>query len=154
VNEFLTMKYKIPILITVLLSVALYVFSLTQKCFYANTEADSLAVLIMGGLGIIAELGNIFSLNFANPVGATFTWLANPLLWLAWFFAFKSPKQALYFSAAATALALAFLLFPKVIGNDPDHYNEVTKYWLGYWLWLGSTVVMTAGLFTYSMTRK
>ncbi len=136
------------LLVTLALSVALFAGCLTQKCYCSGNNGcgDSLAVLLMGGLGILAELGGLSDHGLQYPLGATITWLANPLLILAWFFALRDRKTALVLALAASALSAGFLLFKHVIGNSAESYSEVIGYAAGYWLWVASAWVLALGL--------
>ncbi|MBS2022113.1 MAG: hypothetical protein JST92_06855 [Deltaproteobacteria bacterium] len=136
------------LLATLAISVALFAACLTQKCYCSGNNGcgDSLAVLLTGGLGILAEFGTLSDHGLQYPVGATFTWLANPLLVLAWFFALRDRKVALGLAVAASALSSSFLLFKHVIGSNAGQYTDIIGYAAGYWLWVASACVLALGL--------
>jgi hypothetical protein len=82
--------------------------------------------------------------------GANFAWLANPALWLSWFF-IKSKKKSLRFSLLATFFCLLFLLFEEVAGagmcgsgflDSYDCDEPLTELNAGYYLWVLSAIVM------------
>jgi hypothetical protein len=146
---------KLTILIT-MISIALFIASLTQKCYCLDDDCgDSIAVFLFGWLGVLVELGDIVTFIadkiqgeatvFNYKMGATFSWLANPLIILSFGLLRSSPKLTLVFSVFSTLLILSFLLFRFVIANEAGHYNEITGYKNGYYLWLASSLTMVAG---------
>ncbi len=80
-----------------------------------------------------------------QPLGATFTWLANPLLLASWLFLGKEPGMALRLSLPATLLTLSFLLFGQIINDEAGHYTRITGYGPGYWLWVASAATAFLG---------
>lgn len=116
-----------------IMSLLLFILSLTQKCYCTTTDCThSIAALIMGFFGLVTG-------------GATITWLANPLLLIAWISLSNRPKLSLIVSALAFIFSISFLFFSKIIVNEAGHYLEITQYKLGYWLWLLSSFVMLIG---------
>jgi hypothetical protein len=123
--------------------------------------------LLLGWLGVMVELGSVVDsmaalLDPTSPalpaaVGASFTWLANPLLCLSWTLLKANPRGAIGASLMATALSMSFLLFNEVISDEAGHYSPITQYKLGYWLWVMSCLTMLTGslLLTYiSQNRR
>jgi hypothetical protein len=112
-------------------------------------------VLLLGWAGMLVELGAVLNwvlerLHGNAPVwpvalGATFTWLANPLLGCGWITLKHNPKWAAGLGLVATALSLSFPLFDRVIADAAGHYRPVTGYGPGYWLWVASCVTLLAG---------
>ena len=140
---------------TISISLFLLIYALTQECFCTNSCGSSAIVFFMGWAGILMDLGAFFS-DIADilqskgggnisPIGASFSWLANPLILLTYFALISEHKTALYLSVASTLFALSFLFFDKILDNEAGHYNEIKSYQLGYWLWLGSSVVNLIG---------
>lgn len=124
-----TKTIKITTLAT---GIGLLLLSLTQKCYCTtDTCGDSLAVFIMGAFGIFAG-------------GAALCWLANPLLLLSWVF-IKNNKQSTLFSLAAVCISISFLFFNKIIDDEAGHYKTIVGYQIGYWLWLGSSLITLTG---------
>lgn len=114
------------------ISIILLVLSLTQKCYCTSSECgDSIIVFLFG----------FFSVIFG---GATLCWFANPLLLFSWIF-FWNNKVSYYFSAFSTIIAISFLFFDEILDNEAGHYNKIIGYATGYWLWLGSNLVMLIG---------
>jgi hypothetical protein len=131
--------------VTLILSVALYVAALTQECYCTSMACgghwSGFFILAMGAIGGIMSLAGL-------------TWYANPLLWVAWSQLNKSPKKALAFSVAATALASGFLLFTQITDITPGRSAYITEYRLGYWLWLASAATVTVGSLLVYLTSK
>ncbi|SFG01640.1 protein kinase family protein [Pontibacter chinhatensis] len=134
-------------------SFALFIISLTQESYCTNQCGDSLAVFLVGGLGVLFEIGaltdkyldikTIGEVDYA--IGATFSWLANPALLIAWLTYKESRTTSHVFSILSLALMLSFLMFDEVIDNEAGHYNKIVGYQAGYWLWLSSSAVLAAG---------
>ncbi len=141
--------------LTIILSVIFYISSLTQTAYCTNDGKGSLMVLLVGLLGVLTEIGAIASsiidringqtsfLN--NEIGATFTWLANPIILFSLFIFRYSKRTALILSTISTALILLFLVFDKVVDNESGHYSKVTELKLGYCLWLFSSLIIFFG---------
>lgn len=141
--------------LTIILSVAFYITSLTQTAYCTGDCKSSIMVLLVGVLGILTEMGALISFiidkingqtgSISSELGATFTWLANPIILIA-LIIFKDNKRiALVLSISSTILIVAFLLFNKVINNEAGHYENVTELKLGYWLWLLSSLTILIG---------
>jgi len=142
---------------TIVLSTILYVTSLTQNAYCTNDCKSSLMVLLVGLLGILTEIGAMASFitdkinghtsSISNDLGATFTWLANPIILFSLFILRHSKRTALMLSIVSTILILLFLVFDKVVDNEAGHYSKVTELKLGYWLWLFSSLTILIGSF-------
>jgi len=142
-------------IITLAGSGGLLLFALTQPCYCTRDCMNSVLVLLLGWAGTFVELGAMLSwvlerLHGNTPawpadLGATLTWLANPLLGCCWITLRACPKQTAGLSLLATALSLSFLLFDKVIADEAGNYRPVTGYGPGYWLWVSSCLAMLAG---------
>jgi hypothetical protein len=130
-------------IIALITSILLFLISLTQKCYCTtNTCGDSLAVLIMGVLGIFYG-------------GAVLTWLANPVLLTAWISVKVGPRVSLVSSLVSFVISLSFMAFNSIVDNEGGGYNAIISYEAGYWLWLSSSFVMFAGnLLAWNKDRK
>jgi hypothetical protein len=134
-------------------SIVLFLISLTQEAYCTYQCKESLGVFLSGGLGVFLELGalmdRLLNTNTVGKVdykiGATFSWLANPALIIAWLTYKESKTTSLVFTILSLALMLSFLMFDKVIDNEAGHYNKIISYRSGYWLWLCSSGVLAAG---------
>jgi len=123
-------KFKIIVLIS---SVALFIVSLTQKCFCTDDSCgDSAAVLVSGFFGV-----------FICPAG--FTWLANPSILTSWITFNKKPVMSLITGLIAVILSVSFLFFRRIVANEGGSYSTIISYKLGYWLWTASSSIMLIG---------
>jgi len=116
-------------------SIMLFLSSLTKPAFYIEREdydawSNSLILLGFGWSGALAG-------------GAAIAWFANPLIFLSWVVLFKNIKMSVIASIIATALAISFLFFDKVITSEEPSYSKITAYKAGYWLWLSSIMLFT-----------
>ena len=149
-------SYKNIIGLTTYLSIAVFVISLTQKSFCIGNEcSDSLMCLLIGWIGVFNEIfglltgiydfiiGNGFTTN--PKIGATFSWLANPFIFLSIVIIRKNYKIALILSLISIGLILSFLMFDSIFANEAGHYNKITSYELGYWMWLLSSITILIG---------
>jgi hypothetical protein len=131
-----------------LISVALYILSLTQQCYCTERScADSLPVLIFGIFGI-GSRGVVF-----------FVWLANPALWISWFYLFRKEKLTLYTSLFATIFSLSFLFFTEIKDGATEGIHKIINYQPGYWLWVSSACSILIGtlclrIFSHRVKRK
>lgn len=128
--------------ITRIISCVIFLFSITQKCYCTVTQcADSALVFLLGWFAIFSG-------------GAGISWLANPLLIIAWILVKKNVKATVILSALATLLALSFLLFDNIIANEGGNYQQIIAYKTGYWLWISSCIIMLAGSFIVLLKQK
>lgn len=125
-------KLKKNILIA---SIALFVISLTQKCYCTTTQcSDSIMAFLLGWLAAFSG-------------GAAISWLANPLLIVSWFVLKRNLKIAMFLSMFAFLISLSFLLFDSVTDNESGGSHPIISHRLGYWLWIASTSCMLIGTF-------
>ncbi len=127
-------KYNLPLH----LSILIFIVSLTQDCFCTTQSCvNALEALVGGALSVI------FAAGFGSPVVAT--WLANPLLMIAWFKYKSNPKFSFFLSTLATLIALSFLLHHQIIANEGGGTVKITEIKLGYYLWGASILTMLTG---------
>lgn len=141
--------------ITLYTGLALFLISLTQVSYCTQSCSWGVSTLLLGWIGMLIEFGNIISavmgfllgndFTLRNPVGATFSWLANPLLILAFLAIRRDAKIAMRLALVATAFMLSFLLFDNILDKEAGGYATITGYGAGYWLWLLSSVTTLAG---------
>ncbi|WP_296406084.1 hypothetical protein [Psychrobacter sp.] len=129
------MNSKYLIRTTLVLSIILMVILLPLDAYCANDGCTKSYVSLVFGIFGIFIGGN-----------ETLTWYANPLLFLAWLFLLiRKPKLSLILSIVSTLVALSFLTFDEIVINEAGHQAPITKYALGYWLWIGSHTIMVIG---------
>lgn len=147
------MKKKTLNTIVVLLSLVLYALSLTQTAYCAGDCTSGIGALLLGPLGIMVEVSNLLSyvldtisgssVEFTNPIGATFIWLANPLWLLALVLFVINKKTSLIFSIISLLTMLTFLACSNVIqSNESGGYTAIAYIGPGYWLWVLSAAVI------------
>lgn len=142
---------------TILLTLGLYIAALTQPAYCTHASKSAFTILLLGPLGLLMEAGALADtliqgftgkgFVFKDPIGATFTWMANPLLLLASLVLKRNSKSAMLFAGVATGLILLFPLFGSVIDDEAGHYQPITSLQAGYWLWLLSSIILLAGAF-------
>ena len=123
-------------------SISLFIISLTQKCYCTTSECgDSIMAFLLGWAALLSG-------------GAGISWLANPLLFASWILLRKNLKLSMFLSVAAALLSLSFLLFDTVIANEAGQKHQIIAYKLGYWLWMGSNLVMLLGTFVLMLRHN
>jgi hypothetical protein len=138
-------SYKITVKLLWVVSISLYLTSLTQEC-YCTTNAcgdnwSGASIMVLGAIGGIMSIAGL-------------TWYANPLLWLAWSLTNKNPKKAFFFSLGAAVLAASFLLARKISDTQAGKSYDIIAYRPGYWLWLASMIATVVGTFILYMWSK
>lgn len=133
----------------ILLSISIFLFiaSLPMKTYCVDNDCgdywNGLGTLLMGFLGIIFGKEGALS------------WLANPLIFIAWILPFRRINGKIICSLLATLLALYFLSIDVTLINEAGHVGTITGYASGYWLWTSSIVIYTIGLvYLYFIRRK
>jgi hypothetical protein len=128
-----------------IISMALYVISLTQECYCTTVSCgdgwSGASIVALGAIGGIMSLTGL-------------TWYANPLLWIAWSLLNKNSKKALMFSASATLVAASFLLADTITDTQAGKASYITAYRPGYWFWLASMLTMTVGSLLIYLWRQ
>lgn len=132
--------------VVLILSTLLFLASLTQYAYLteggSNDGGDRAWVLFLfGWLGTLST-------------GAGISWLANPLLIIAWITFYKEKKIALPLSLGAVVMAASFLFFKTIITDEAGHEHAIISYCAGYWLWLSSCIVCFAGVLIHSIMKK
>lgn len=119
--------------ITLSISVVLMMLALTQKAYCFEDHCTySIIDFLFGMFGIFIDGDENWS------------WFANPLLIFAWGLV-KHSRVSLMLRILSTLLALWLLMFDEAVINEAGHTAVIVSYALGYWLWLGSHVVMVLG---------
>lgn len=119
--------------ILILISISLFLVSLTQKGYCTqNNCSDAIILLLLGWFGMLMG-------------GAGISWIANPLIFASWFFTSRGSKYALYTSILSSAACFLFLFFGSVTDNESGQQHQIVSYEWGYWLWCASSLTMLAG---------
>jgi hypothetical protein len=120
-------------------SLILFGTSLILPAYYIKETHEptlSMAHLLLGWLGLLAGY---------------YAWLANPIFLIA-VIKFQKPRTSYTLGVVALCLALSFLLHDKIITSEAPTYATITAYGWGYFLWVLSMIVFTAG--QYSLTKN
>ena len=111
-------------------SIGLYAACLPLGSFCVNGECaawPSWGVLFFAPLGLVSGRAE------------SWIWLANPILFAAWYAIFVRRRlPALVLSTVAQLIGASFLLVTDVVTNEAGLPFPVTGYGAGYWLWLAS----------------
>ena len=127
--------------VLIIISVLLFSISLSQPAFEI-TKGD------WGDMGF-----NLVVCGWAAFLGGGLAeglvWLANPLYLVSIFLFFIGNKKAIYFSSAATILAVWFITWHQILTSESGESADILSLGLGYILWLASMVVVTVGMGLY-----
>ncbi|PHR42444.1 MAG: hypothetical protein COA32_17495 [Fluviicola sp.] len=117
------------------LSMLSFLVALYCPTYCTNVEcsgpASGLSDFLFGWLGALF-FGGVYCVWFANPFYIT-----------AIFTNKKVPILALIFSIIGLFAALTFLNGGTVVLNEAGHTAYITKFQIGYWLWMSSMGLMT-----------
>lgn len=119
------------------ISIALFLFSLTQKTYCVDGDCGE------NWSGLMCFLLGFFSILYG---ASGFSWFANPLLIISYYIPLQNINAKFYCSLAAVVLTLYFLLFDEIIKNESGQYGQITGYALGYWSWVSSAVMNLMGI--------
>jgi len=138
------MKIKNPLRPFVITSISLYLISLTLPAFCLGQlscdENIGIQILAFGGLVL-----------FSDPIGLI--WLANPILWLAWYLAWHR-TNSFQLSTLVTILMLSFLLFQTApnymwcggfLEQNTCPNMSIEHLGSGYIIWLASAIILFIG---------
>ena len=123
-----------------------FLTSLNQIAYIKDYTADA---NVEYGIGLLL-------VGWINLFGAGISWLANPLLFVAWLCLIRSyNKGALIFSLLSILFSLSFLLFDQILANEAGDYCKILERGLGYWLWLLSCIITFLGsVIVYAFKRN
>lgn len=131
-------KYKKRIF---LLSLIVFLISLTQPAFYIDREdfdawSSPFGLLLIGWLPIIAGETSAIA------------WMANPILLLSWISIFnpKLEKAVLWTGLLSIIVGLSFLSVKEILSSEAPTYSKITAIMPGYWLWISSMLTFTVGV--------
>ena len=128
--------------IFVAIAICLLLVSFTQPAFYIDSPekdawSNSFFLFFLGWISLFA--GDVSFL----------IWLANPCFIIAVILFLRNKKAAPLFSLLAVLCAAAFLVTHTIIVSEAPKYARISSYNAGYWLWLGSMVVLLAASFIH-----
>lgn len=137
-NSKATSQRPSAVVATLVVSILLFVASLTQDGFYIDRPDDPRAWSLCLGLLLVGWIA-VFD--------GVYAWLANPALLVAWIAMWFRPSYKVAVVAGVTALcfSLSFLRHDTIITSEAPTYSRITGYGLGYWLWIGSIATALAG---------
>lgn len=127
--------------ITIGLSLAAFIVSLTQPAFFIdriedpNAYSDSLILFLLGWMSFLG-----------GALIAFVIWLANPLFLFAIFLTIRNKSLGFYFSLGATCLALVFSQITTIMTSESGSSSIITGRGLGFILWFISFIILTLGL--------
>ncbi|MBS7788300.1 hypothetical protein KIH23_13410 [Flavobacterium sp. CYK-55] len=117
------------------LSFLLFLISLTQTAVITNPAESTPSSAFMS-----------FLLGWLDLNGPGISWLANPFLFLSWFFLNnKKVKLSILSSLMSTGFSVSFLFFDKIALDEAVNYGKILGYGSGYWLWVTSCLVSFIG---------
>lgn len=146
--------------IIVILSLLVFMLSLTQNAYCTGNCASGLLAFLTGWLGMVVELGDIISsvlekdAPFNTELGSSLIWLANPLYFASLFFFSISGRAGLLFSVITLLTMACFPLFSQVLINEAGHYGTIKSLEPGYYLWLGSAAILFFGSLILLVKRE
>ncbi len=141
-----------------------FLIALTQTAYTTDEPAGSFLVMMTGWMGMLTELGHITSnildvvhgkaVQSEHAVGASFTWLANPLYLIALLSSRHPSRTSFYFSMMTVAVMLVFILFNKVLSDEAGHYEQISSVGAGYVLWVASALILLGGNVFLSVAKR
>ncbi len=127
-------------------SAAVYLGSLLPEAYCTKPDGDCTTGFLAAALGAL---------------GGNWSWVANPLLFVALFLLWRTRRRiaAAVLAIAAVAFALSFLVFREVTqfalvtdcGGCIDTADHVA---IGYWIWLLSLVIAATGAAIDALTVR
>ena len=133
--------------VTIMLSLAFFIASLTQTAFYTGSISPEGAMgtkflLFFGWLGIfIGDWGSL-------------TWLANPLYILSLYLFLHHYKAGIVTSGLTLLIALMFLKVKSVVTNEAGTSTAIVALAAGYWLWTASFMTLFTGTLLDVLIQK
>lgn len=113
--------------------ISLYAISLCDDAYCTgNGCVQSIMTLLLGWAGVTSG-------------GASISWIANPILIVAWRLLAKNKRNAWLFGLLATIFSLSFLGFKTVIDDEAGNYRTIVKIGISYWFWVASCLVTFIG---------
>jgi len=124
----------------------LFIFSLTQKSYCMEGDCGT-----FGG-GFLCLFFGWIALLF---LGVNYiSWLANPLLIIAWLSLKQVSIVSIICSGLAIILCFSFLSVPELLRDEGGNWAPITGYHLGYWLWAASMIILFIGGLFIEIARR
>lgn len=124
-----------------LLSIGIFLISLTQKVFATRAMVDGEVWHYEIWYGF-----EIFMFGWLGPLGLAFGWYANIILIFALYYLGSNLKYSAILSSLGFLLALSSLLFKKMFLDERwAPYSDVVEWSIGFYLWLLCFLVLAIG---------
>ena len=132
----------------ILISLTIFVFSLTQDAFiYDDFDGQkthsSFALLLMGGLAILG--GGLFE---------WLIWVANPIYIGAIIMFLNKKKVGMKLSILATLIGFSFLSWSEILAAENGRTATIYSLELGYWSWISSMTILNLGMTYYYLNQN
>jgi hypothetical protein len=132
-------KYSILQKVTVLISLALFIGSLTQPAFITEGQKySSLLSILVGAISILGGAGLEW-----------LTWLANPIYFISIVLFLKGDHRSISTSVLSALIAVSFLSWEKILVSESGRTAFIDSFESGYFLWLASLSVLSVGVMIY-----
>lgn len=136
------MNLKLIKVFTIIVSLSVFAFSLTKDAITIDYQGiktvASYEYFLMGSTALLG-----------GAILEQIIWLANPLCLFAIFLLIKNNKLAQYFSLTALLLAASFSTWNQLLGAESGTMAQIKSLESGYYLWVLSIAILTAGNFLY-----
>lgn len=141
------MKPRDSKILTIVLSLSLFIISLTQNAVITSHEkldgieiqaSSSLSFFMAGGIAFIG--GGIFE---------ELIWLANPLSLLSIILLLKNNKKSKTTCLIALTIAISFAFWDEILANEGGGMAKIRSLESGYYLWVLSILVLNIGIHSY-----
>ncbi|KGO88140.1 hypothetical protein Q765_03575 [Flavobacterium rivuli WB 3.3-2 = DSM 21788] len=138
-------KYQLTIIILSLIffAIALTQNAITREFCDIREQQSSLDFFFMGSTAILG--GGLLE---------WIIWLANPICLFAMLDLWKGKERAIIKCGIALTLAISFAFWKNILGSESGSMATVVSLQTGYYLWVMSIIVLTAGTFYYFKTGK
>lgn len=103
------------------ISIALFLLALINPSYCTKSVCvdNSIMPFLLGWFALLSGSAGI-------------SWIANPLILIAWILLIKNKKSTWIFSLLASIACLSFLLFNSILVNEAGHFETILKIGIGY----------------------
>jgi hypothetical protein len=128
---------------TIIISLALFILSfafpaLTYLDYDGKKTAWSFQLFITGAFVILG-----------GGLPEWLTWLANPLYLISIVLLFKRKRSSIKTSIAAALIAFSFFFWKDILISESGSTAIISSFKPGYYLWLGSMILLSARTVIY-----